>query len=220
MSLIEAQTFTSAADMIKTSRAIRDRLWKPKNGISDKPRKRFIDVEFTEQKETSRDYGGLNPEFVRNAEAKARAQNAINETEWRKKKAEEARAFKEKMRLIAIAEKELMQINAEQVKKANAEAAIAAYSAWEWDRRPTLKKQIMVLCGIYGISYQDVVGPARSKPILEYRFQFIAKIAKENPAKSMVEIGKAFGGRDHTSIRNALMKMGCPERGYHEQVQA
>lgn len=220
MAYIDAAQYTNSADMIAAAKAIRDRLWKPHKVILDKPRVKFVDVEFTEQKETSRDYGGLNPEFVKQAEAKARAQNAINEAEWRRRKAAENKAYKEKLKQAAIVERQRMQANDERAKIANSAAAIAAYNSWEWERRPTLKKQIMVLCDIYGISYHAIIGASRTKVIVELRHQFVAKIAKENPSKSMVEIGKAFGDRDHTSIRSALMKMGCAERGYPEKGAA
>jgi len=223
MALIEARQFTTGADMIAAARNVRNRLWKPHAVNLAQVRKRFVDVEFVDVKVSGIDYNGMNPEFVRQAQAKARIQNAINEAEWRKNKAILAKEQKEKKRIAALAQVEMFErqaLAAEEKRKANSEVAIAAYKSWEWGRKPTLKRQIMILSDLHGVEYTAIVGPSRINSIMEYRMKFIKQIAEDNPEKSMVEIGRAFGDRDHTTIRSALLKVGCPSRGYPEKGAA
>ncbi len=52
----------------------------------------------------------------------------------------------------------------------------------------------------------DLKSKNRSKPLLLSR-QLAMYLIKHNLDKSLVEIGRAFGGRDHTTVLNALRKM-------------
>lgn len=52
----------------------------------------------------------------------------------------------------------------------------------------------------------DLKSKNRSKPLLLAR-QLSMYLIKNNLDKSLVEIGRAFGGRDHTTVLNALRKM-------------
>lgn len=52
----------------------------------------------------------------------------------------------------------------------------------------------------------DLKSKNRSKPLLIAR-QLGMYLIKKNLDKSLVEIGRAFGGRDHTTVLNALRKM-------------
>lgn len=63
-----------------------------------------------------------------------------------------------------------------------------------------------------GVTYADVVGPSRKRPVIAARFDAIAaiwincKVGGERP--SLPVLGRAVGGRDHTSILSALRKRG------------
>ena len=52
----------------------------------------------------------------------------------------------------------------------------------------------------------DLKSKNRSKPLLLAR-QLSMYLIKNHLDKSLVEIGRAFGGRDHTTVLNALRKM-------------
>lgn len=220
MAYVEARQFSTGADIIAAARGVRDRLFRNDRSDMEERKPKFYDVEFTDQKETARDYGGMNPEFVKQAEAKARARQAINEEIWRKQQIQAECEYREKKRLLAEREREMREIQQRQIQQVNSDIAIAAYKSWEWGRKPSLKKQIMVLSDMHGIDYEQIVSAARVHHVLAFRNKFIRQIAEDNPDKSLVEIGRAFGNRDHTTIRNALVKAGCPSRGYPERGAA
>lgn len=56
----------------------------------------------------------------------------------------------------------------------------------------------------HGVTYDDIVGPGRSALIVRARFEAIAAVAKANPRFNAPQIGRIFGGRNHTTILNAL----------------
>lgn len=58
----------------------------------------------------------------------------------------------------------------------------------------------------YKVRVVDLKSKNRSKPLLIAR-QLGMYLIKKNLDKSLVEIGRAFGGRDHTTVLNALRKI-------------
>lgn len=74
--------------------------------------------------------------------------------------------------------------------------------------------------GVYGTPFTvgDIKGPRRTRQLVEIRHQLIAKVYVECPWLTLPQIGKAFGGRDHTSCHFAVRKMGvhkpASETGY------
>ncbi len=58
----------------------------------------------------------------------------------------------------------------------------------------------------YNIKIQDLKGKSRTKQILIAR-QVGMFMLKQHLAKSLVETGKIFGGRDHTTVLNAIRKI-------------
>ena len=63
-----------------------------------------------------------------------------------------------------------------------------------------------VVCDYFNISYQDIVGKKKNKEIVEPRMIAIYLIS-ELLNLPLVNIGKIFGGRDHTTIMHARDKI-------------
>jgi chromosomal replication initiator protein len=59
----------------------------------------------------------------------------------------------------------------------------------------------------YRLRATDLRGQARPKPIVTARQIAMWLIKKNLPNKSLVEIGRHFGGRDHTTVMNALQRI-------------
>lgn len=67
-------------------------------------------------------------------------------------------------------------------------------------------KIISVVCDYFNVSYQDIVGKKKSKEIVEPRMIAIYLIS-ELLNLPLVNIGKIFGGRDHTTIMHSRDKI-------------
>lgn len=70
----------------------------------------------------------------------------------------------------------------------------------------TPDKIISVVCDYFNISYQDIIGKKKSKEIVEPRMIAIYLIS-ELLNLPLVNIGKIFGGRDHTTIMHSRDKI-------------
>lgn len=70
--------------------------------------------------------------------------------------------------------------------------------------------ECIIRAGVAGTPFtaEDIKGPRRTRRLVEIRHQLIAKVYVECPWLSLPQIGKAFGGRDHTSAHFAVKKMG------------
>ena len=64
--------------------------------------------------------------------------------------------------------------------------------------------------GVKGTPFtvEDIKGPTRYKAIAQLRQLLMGKVYLECPHLSLPQIGKAFGGRDHTTILHAVQKLG------------
>lgn len=58
----------------------------------------------------------------------------------------------------------------------------------------------------HGLSYADIIGPDRRQKVVMARHEAIHAVKKACPTKSLPELGRMFGGRDHTTILHALKK--------------
>ncbi len=67
-------------------------------------------------------------------------------------------------------------------------------------------KIISVVCDYFNVSYQDLIGKKKSKEIVEPRMISIYLIS-ELLNLPLVNIGKIFGGRDHTTIMHSRDKI-------------
>ena len=70
----------------------------------------------------------------------------------------------------------------------------------------TPDKIITIVCDYFNISYQDIIGKKKSKEIVEPRMIAIYLIS-ELLNLPLVNIGKVFGGRDHTTIMHSRDKI-------------
>lgn len=71
------------------------------------------------------------------------------------------------------------------------------------------KSYIMARCEALGVSYDDVTGPSRERKITDIRQLLMYEIkTKVKPSISFPELGRLFGGRDHTTCLHACVKFG------------
>lgn len=60
----------------------------------------------------------------------------------------------------------------------------------------------------HGYSYAILAGASRARSVVVARHRAIGRVYQERPDMSMVQIGRLFGGRDHSSIWSAVTKLG------------
>lgn len=71
---------------------------------------------------------------------------------------------------------------------------------------PTIKDIKVVTAEFYGISENDMCSQRRDMPVVRIR-QVAVYLSKVMTAKSMPEIGRRFGGRDHTTVLSAVRRI-------------
>lgn len=71
---------------------------------------------------------------------------------------------------------------------------------------PTIKDIQMVTAEFYGISENDMCSQRRDMPVVRIR-QVAMFLAKTLTPKSLPEIGRRFGGRDHTTVLSAVRRI-------------
>jgi len=72
--------------------------------------------------------------------------------------------------------------------------------------RPTIEQIQRVICRHYDVRRNDLIGERRFGPIIRPRHIAIY-LAKTLTLRSLPEVGRRFGGRDHTSILSAVRKI-------------
>lgn len=68
----------------------------------------------------------------------------------------------------------------------------------------------------HGLTRADLTGPSRLRTIVRVRMLAMAVLARRFPDMSLKQIGRHFGGRDHTTVLHALRKMNGP--GYSHRA--
>lgn len=58
----------------------------------------------------------------------------------------------------------------------------------------------------HGFTYADIIGKSRKVKLVAARVDAIKRVKASDPKKSLPELGRLFGGRDHTTILHALRK--------------
>jgi hypothetical protein len=88
------------------------------------------------------------------------------------------------------------------------DAHIVNYRAWQISsaERLTAKGHIINRCNEFGVSYMSMIGAGRSRPIYSLR-QILYFEVHEKLGRSFTEIGRAFGGRDHTTVLHGYRKI-------------
>jgi hypothetical protein len=69
---------------------------------------------------------------------------------------------------------------------------------------PSWKIIVRLVALRHGLTSEDIFGPSRRKHIVRARHAAIYLVKLHFPKLSTVELGKRFGGRDHSSIIHAL----------------
>lgn len=152
---------------------------------------------FIEQESRAKNYGGYNPSFVRRALARRKAKESAEaaalakaEVEAAKREAEEALRREEEREKHAVA-KLLSQYR---------EMEIA------YGKKP-VRTIILETAMKHGLRYEDLVGRSRRIPIVAARHEAMWRAHHERTDLSLSVLGRAFGGRDHTTVLSAIRKM-------------
>ena len=74
------------------------------------------------------------------------------------------------------------------------------------DRRTTIENIQRKVCEHYGIRLADMHSPRRARPVARPR-QLAMYLCKQLTTHSLPEIGRKFGGRDHTTIIHGVRKI-------------
>lgn len=156
---LQAETYTSASEIIHSAKAIRERLLRPANAYrppvaSPEPPK---------------------PQIKR--KPRKEVQHDAHVIDWQAKK--------------------------------------EAYDAIEVDaRKISCRDYIKRRCDELGLSHAEVTGPSRVRHIVDARQLLMFEIKTQvKPSISFQELGKLFGGRDHTTCLHACMKHGYEGTG-------
>ena len=73
-------------------------------------------------------------------------------------------------------------------------------------RRPKIEDIQRVVSQHYGVSKQDLVSARRTRTIVQPR-QIAMYLSKVLTPRSLPEIGRRFGNRDHTTVLHAVRKV-------------
>ena len=82
-------------------------------------------------------------------------------------------------------------------------------------RRSMAEITAEVLKAHVGVTLEDVKGKCRKRHIVAARQAAMYFIRKERPSLSFPEIGRFFGGRDHTTVLHAVRKL----EAIHGEIQ-
>jgi chromosomal replication initiator protein len=74
------------------------------------------------------------------------------------------------------------------------------------DRRVTIEEIQKKVCEHYGIRHSDMSSARRARAVARPR-QVAMYLAKQLTSRSLPEIGRKFGGRDHTTVMHAVRKI-------------
>ncbi len=74
------------------------------------------------------------------------------------------------------------------------------------DRKVTMEEIMRKVCDYYNVRMSDMMSPKRSRNIARPR-QMAMWLSKNLTQRSYPEIGKRFGGRDHTTVIHAVRKI-------------
>jgi chromosomal replication initiator protein len=86
------------------------------------------------------------------------------------------------------------------------ELAKAALQSHDDARTVTVDEIQKLVADHYNVRLPDLKGKSRAQPLTTGR-QMCMYLIKKHLDKSLVEIGRAFGGRDHTTVINAVRRI-------------
>lgn len=74
-------------------------------------------------------------------------------------------------------------------------------------KRPPVVALIRQFAAEHGVAYEALVGPVRTQPLVGLRQECMARVKDAYPNISLPELGRRFGGRDHTTVLHALRQV-------------
>jgi len=86
------------------------------------------------------------------------------------------------------------------------DAHVTAWRSWKRIQRSP-RHWLKNRCNELGWLYEDIIGGSRKRETVERRFALIWEAKQQFPDLSLPQLGRVFGGRDHTSIIHALRVM-------------
>lgn len=86
------------------------------------------------------------------------------------------------------------------------------------DRKVTVEEIQRKVADHYNIRFADLIGPKRSRPIARPR-QIAMYLAKQLTTRSLPEIGRRFGGRDHTTIMHGVRVIEAMQAKDHQMAE-
>jgi len=95
----------------------------------------------------------------------------------------------------------------------------------QYDKRIGETKQIVAaIAKRHGVTFNDIIGPCRKRNIVAARYEAIVTVAQLRHLWSLPELGRFFGGRDHTTIlhciRKTAVETGETVKGYTPEESA
>ncbi len=74
------------------------------------------------------------------------------------------------------------------------------------DALPTVDAVKRVVCRHFGISHKEIMSSRRMQKVVRPR-QIAMYLCREKTTRSTPDIGRMFGGRDHTTVLHAIQKI-------------
>jgi chromosomal replication initiation ATPase DnaA len=183
-------------------------------------------------------YRGMNPEFVKRVWEKRRLQEYAQSAAERKRLREAAQAMECKAKRVQRnatqmkIEDEWEKAQREEIFRAQFLESIAqlrmahmvekyksaAAVAGAMEVRYRAAEIIQFHVNRSPFTYSEVISNIRTRPIVAVRQAAMADVYVLCPHLSLPQIGRLFGGRDHTTVLHAVMKMGVWRGDRHKQA--
>jgi chromosomal replication initiation ATPase DnaA len=124
---------------------------------------------------------------------------------WAKRRREAANKPKPKPTLAEM----VAEFKAKQKKPPRRlQRAVAAGPAPDYPGRESVPAIIERVAQAHSVSVAEMIASCRFGPLVRARHAAMVEIAQARPDLSHTQIGRAFGGRDHSSVLHALRKAG------------
>lgn len=149
-----------------------------------------------------------NPAFVRSVNE--RRQREARQAELRAQQEEAIRRETEEAAARLAREEAARTERAERERQIVDEFRVIDLNACE--RRPA-RSIIEKISQIHGISYAEIMGRSRVRPIVAARQAAMFEVHKRRPDLTLPQLGKIFGGKDHTTVLHAIRKIEAQRAG-------
>jgi chromosomal replication initiation ATPase DnaA len=116
-------------------------------------------------------------------------------------------------RLISEAKAEVERLVRDARNEARVLIEMAEQGTADLPPRPAVRDIIKDAAERTGVSVSDIVSHRRAKGINVARREAMAAVYQQRPDLSLPQLGRLFGGRDHTTILHAVRKAGVYRGG-------